>query len=109
MELFIFIRVVVGELFSKWTHVEGCVPQGSVLAPLLFILYVNELPSALNCNVKIFADDSKMYQTVRHSGEALFLQANLGAAARWGDEWQLSFNAAKCKALHTVRYTHRQD
>ena len=80
-----------------------------MLAPLLFILYVNDLPCVLNCNIKIFADDSKLYQTVRHSGEALSLQANLDADGLWGDKWQLKFIAAKCKALHIGRHAHRQD
>ena len=102
-------RVVVGESFSNWTPVESGVPQGSVLAPTLFILYMNDLPSALNCNIMIFADDSKLYQTVRHPEEALSLQANLDAAVRWADMWQLTFNAAKCKALHIGRHAPRQD
>ena len=76
------------------------VPQGSVLAPLLFILYVNDLPGALNCGIKIFAGDSKLYRSVQLPTDSLALQEDLDAAARWADEWQLTFNAAKCKVLH---------
>ena len=93
-------RVIVGRSRSGWTPVPSGVPQGSVLAPLLFILYVNDLPSALNCGIKIFADDSKLYKSVILPADPIALQKDLDAAARWAEEWQLTFNAAKCKVLH---------
>ena len=93
-------RVIVGDKLSGWTPVPSGVPQGSVLAPLLFILYINDLPSILNCGIKIFADDSKLYRSVCHQGDALALQKDLDTTTRWADEWQLSFNATKCKVLH---------
>ena len=96
-------RVTVGGSRSGWAPVPSGVPQGSVLAPLLFILYVNDLPGALNSSAKIFADDTKLYRAVSHPSDALILQADLDAAVRWADEWQLTFNATKCKALHIGR------
>ena len=102
-------RVIVGNSCSDWIPVPSGVPQGSVLAPTLFLLYVNDLPSVLNCGIKIFADDSKLYRAVRHPGDALSLQADLDAAARWSDEWQLTFNVGKCKVLHMGRQVLQQD
>ena len=56
-------RVRVGGAYSKWRHVFSRVPQGSVLGPVLFILYINDLPHCLkNCACKIFADDTKVYR-----------------------------------------------
>ena len=57
-------RVIVGDSCSGWIPVPSGVPQGSVLAPTLFLLYVNDLPTVLNCGIKIFADDSKLYRAV---------------------------------------------
>ena len=56
-------RVRVGGAYSKWRHVFSGVPQGSVFGPILFILYINDLPHCLkNCACKIFADDTKVYR-----------------------------------------------
>ena len=76
------------------------VPQGSVLAPLLFVLYVNDLPSSLHCGIKIFAHNSKLYQPVCAEPDSRALQKGLNAALSWAEKWQLSFNPAKCKVLH---------
>lgn len=96
-------RVIVGSSRSGWAPVPSGVPQGSVLAPLLFLLYVNDLPDTLNCGIKIFADDSKLYRSLPFPSDPLTLQEDLDAAVRWADEWQLTFNAAKCKVLHIGR------
>ena len=88
-------RVIVSGSRSGWAPVPSGVPQGSVLAPLLFILYVNDLPSDMNSAVKIFADDSKLYRAVPNPSDTLALQADLDAAVRWADEWQLTFNSSK--------------
>ena len=93
-------RVIVGDRLSGWMPVPSGVPQGSVLAPLLFLMYINDLPSVLKGGVKIFADDSKIYRPVRHPQDAAALQEDLDAAVHWAEEWQLNFNAAKCKVLH---------
>ena len=84
------------------------VPQGSVLAALLFILYVNDLPEAVECSIKIFADDCKLYLPVSLPSGPLVLQRALDSAVCWADEWQLSFNTAKSKVLHIGRLLHHQ-
>ena len=96
-------RVIVGGCRSGWAPVPSGVPQGSVLAPLLFILYVNDVPDTLSCGIKVFADDSKLYRPVRHFTDPPALQEDLNAAVRWADKWQLTFNADKCKVLHIGR------
>jgi len=90
-------RVTVGNHSSSFRCVKSGVPQGSVLGPLLFILYVNDLPDAIHSNCKLFADDTKIYsasvnfQTIQNDVYSLF---------RWSDKWQLDFNKAKCKVMH---------
>ena len=99
-------RVIVGGHRSEWTPVPSGVPQGSVLASLMFILYINDLPETLCCDVKIFADDSKLYRSVPLPADTLALQQDMDAALRWADKWQLTFNAAKCKVLHIGHQKH---
>ena len=96
-------RVIVGGRHSGWGPLTSGVPQGLVMAPLLFLLYVNDLPDVLNSGIKIFADDSKLYRSVGVPADSLALQGDLDAASSWADEWQLTFNANKCKVLHIGR------
>ena len=93
-------RVIVNGSISGWVDVTSGVPQGSVLGSLLFVLYVNDLPAAVQCNIKLFADDTKLYRSVRLASDAELLQRDLVAAVAWSDEWLLPFNEAKCSSLH---------
>jgi ribonuclease P/MRP protein subunit RPP40 len=95
-------RVRVGNSFSEWKRVRSGVPQGSVLGPLLFILYINDMPEVLQSScVKMYADDAKLYN-VRYKNEstARGLQRDLTSFELWCEEWQLYVNARKCKCLH---------
>lgn len=53
-------RVVINGTASKWVHIRSGVPQGSILGPLLFTLHVNNIPDIIKCNIKLFADDTKI-------------------------------------------------
>ena len=93
-------QVVVEGSHSPWTEVASGVPQGSVLGPLLFLIYVNDLPDVVHCDMKLFADDAKLYSSVTSDGESALLQADLGALASWSATWLMPFNQDKCKVLH---------
>ena len=93
-------QVIIRGSSSPWSPVTSGVPQGSVLGPTLFILFINDLPEVLSSSVKMFADDTKIFYPVAHEEGRVRLQDDLDAALAWSDAWQLPFNEAKCKVLH---------
>jgi hypothetical protein len=93
-------RVVVRGDCSEWGDVASGVPQGSVIGPLLFLLYVNELPNIVICGMKMFADDTKLYRTIREENDTVTLQGDLDKLSEWSRDWLLKFNAGKCKTMH---------
>ena len=93
-------QVVLDGHQSEWADVASGVPQGSVLGPLLFLIYVNDLPENVHCDVKLFADDTKMYSCVSSAIEASLLQSDLDVVASWSAKWLMPFNQSKCKVLH---------
>ena len=92
-------RVAVDGVHSKWCSVISGVPQGSVLGALLFIIYINDLSENINCSIKQYADDTKLYTTVKDNNDVLQFQHDLDAVAEWSNVWQLSFNFSKCKHM----------
>ena len=96
-------RVVIQGSKSGWAPVTSGVPQGSVLGPILFLLFVNDLPDAVQSHVQLFADDTKLYRSIVVPDDSLLLQRDLDALVHWSDTWQLPFNEAKCKFLHFGR------
>ena len=93
-------QVVIRGCSSPWAPVTSGVPQGSVLGPTLFVIFINDLPDTVHSSIKIFADDTKIFNTVSSSMGSDQIQRDLDAASAWSDLWQLSFNEAKCKVLH---------
>lgn len=93
-------RVGVHGSFSRWREVLSGVPQGSVLGPLLFLIFVNDLPEWIKCSLKMFADDTKIWARIRSKQDSCVLQADLDNLMRWSDEWMMKFNCEKCKVMH---------
>ena len=84
------------EWVSLWLiEVLSGVPQGSVLGPLLFLLYVNDLPNWVKANIKIFADDTKLWGPICSVEDSDVLQEDLRRLKVWSDEWLLHFNPEK--------------
>lgn len=93
-------RVIINGEASGWRHVTSGIPQGSVLGPVLFICYVNDMPEVVSGLIKIFADDTKIYSVVKDDGSYENLQKDLLSLQQWAYKWQMRFNAGKCKCLH---------
>ena len=85
---------------SSWEMVKSWVPQGSVLGPLLFLIYINDLDKGLKCKVSKFADDAKVVTSVRNNDGCIKLQGDLDRLLGWAERWQMNFNCKKCKVLH---------
>ena len=87
--------VVLNGSKSSWQDVKSGVPQGSILRPLLFLIYVNDLPRSISSQVFLFADDTKLIRSISTSADHVQLQTDLDNLAKWCDAWQLNFNATK--------------
>ena len=94
-------RVVVDGEVSNWKSVLSGVPQGSVLGPILFLIYINDLDNSITSNVLKFADDTKLFRKVNTDGDKQHLQNDLDRLVKWSEKWQMLFNFGKCKCLHT--------
>jgi hypothetical protein len=98
-------RVLINGSLSEWLPVTSGVPQGSILGPLLFLLYINDLPNILSENTlcAIFADDTKIYRNITSHQDHLILQRDINNAQKWSEDWGLKFNQNKCTAISLKR------
>lgn len=96
-------QVVVNGAISNPVKVSSGIPQGSVIGPELFLLFINDLPDTLASqknSVKLFADDTKLFAEVTNSHDHEALQDDLLRINNWAVLWQLPFNEGKCKVVH---------
>ena len=73
--------------------------QGSVLGPLLFICYINDPPTCVSSDIRLFADDCLLYRTIHFQHDAVILQEDLNMLQQWEAKWLMSFNPDKCEVL----------
>ena len=85
----------------NWKSVLSGVLQRSVLRPLLFSLYINDLDDNITSNVLKFADDTNVFRKVNTDGNKQHLQNNLDRLVKWSEKWQMLFNFEKGKCLYT--------
>jgi hypothetical protein len=99
-----FQSVRIGTAQSSPRQVISGVPQGSVLGPFLFLLYINDLPDAINddVNVKLFADDLKAFDVCISPDDNDKMQSTLNSLIEWGNRWQLKLSTSKCGSLLIV-------
>ena len=99
-------RVCVGDSKSEWKDITSGVPQGSVLGPTLFVIYINDLPDVVESVCKIFADDTKLYREIYTPADQLILQEDLLSLCKWSEDWLLEFSIPKCKILQYGHVKH---
>ncbi|KAF2355957.1 Reverse transcriptase domain [Trinorchestia longiramus] len=93
-------RVVIHDETSDPALVTSGVPHGSVLSPLLFIIYINDLDVGIISKINKFADDTKLCHRAFTERDRETIQSNLNCLLQWTETWQMSFNIEKCSVMH---------
>ena len=96
-------QVVIDSEFSVVAPVTSGVPQGSVLGPILFLSFINDMPECVSSKCRLFADDSIIYREVRTDRDCTQLQDDLDSLERWEKTWGMCFNPSKCNIIHVSR------
>ena len=93
-------RVTVDGDISNWKSVLSGVPQGSVISPIRFLIYINDLEDDIFSKVLKFADDAKVFRKVINDTDKQSLQDDLDKLVKWSEKWQMLVNLEKCKCIH---------
>ena len=97
-ELYSLLENYLSGRTSSWRLVLAGVPQGSIMGPLLFLIYTNDLPSELQSNVKLFADDTSLFTVVKDKNESVnILNNDLQSISTWAYNWKMLFNPDSSK------------
>ena len=91
--------VKINEASSKPCVVTSGVPQGSVLGPLLFVSYINDLPNKIKSEIYMFADDTKIFSVQKNRENNTQLQRDVDELQNWSNDWKLKFHPDKCKHM----------
>ena len=94
--------VLNGESLDELPVLSG-VPQESVLGPVLFLLYINDLPENVQSQVHLFAGDTAVYLTMQGPYDSERLQSDLNVLWGWEKKWDMEFKPSKCRVLHITR------
>jgi len=96
-------RVVLDGIMSSEVEVASGVPQGSVIGPILFLAYINDLPQGITSDIRLFADDTVICREIRSDSDAEALQQDLHQLEAWSRRWLLMFHPNKCQVLRVTR------
>ena len=99
-----FQKVVLDGQASDPVPVLSGVPQGSVLGPVLFLIFMNDLPDNIRSSVRLFADDCVLYMNIKTITDCQILQDDLNSLGQWETDWQMKFNVAKCHSMRVTRH-----
>ena len=101
-------QVVLDGQASDPVPVLSSVPQGSVLGPVLFLIFINDLLDNIRSSVRLFADDCVLYRNIHSLQDCLALQEDLTSLGQWEADWQMKFNVAKCHSMRVTRHQHHK-
>ena len=93
-------RVIINGNCSDWVKVTSGVPQDSILGPLLFTLFINDIDDGIKNSILKFADDTKMWGSVNSNDEIKDMHEDLQRLSIWSEENEMPFNVSKCKVIH---------
>ena len=97
-------RVVVDGEKSEEVDVKSGVPQGTVLGPILFLLFINDMPEhPRHSKIRLFADDCVIYRKIATEDDCDLLQEDLKSLEKWEETWKMEFNPSKCFSLNVTR------
>ena len=103
-----FQRVLLNGKSSLWKPILAGVPQGSILGPLLFLVYINDLPNGLKSNAKLFADDTSLFTIVKDRNvNANILNNDLQLISQWAYKWKMLFNPDPKKPAQEVLFSRK--
>ena len=101
-------RVILNGQYSSWAKVEAGVPQGSILGPLLFLIYINDLSDNLASNPKLFADDTSLFSVVKNvDASNIDLNNDLKKIGEWAFQWKMSFNPDPTKQAQELIFSRK--
>ena len=93
------MRTVVKDEQSEWREVKTGVPQGSVLAPIMFLIYINDMTEGVSSYISLFADDVKLLRKIGNHKGCEELQNDINKIYEWSNTWEMQYNAKKCHVL----------
>ena len=103
-------RVVLNGQTFNWENIHAGVPQGSILRPLLFLIYINDLTENLSSNPKFFADDTYLFSVVHDLNiSAIEINDNLKKIEAWAHQWKISFNPDPLKQAQEVIFSQKRN
>ena len=106
-------QVVLDGCFSDTLPVTSGIPQGTVLGPLLFLCFVNNIPQHVSNKIRLYADDILLYKVIDNEDDCIDLQKDLDGLQQWENTWQMHFNPPKCQLIrfsnkhNIIRYNYK--
>ena len=96
-------QVTVNGESSEHKNLTSGNPQGSVLGPLLFVIFINDLPEQVKSEIFLFADDTKIFRQISGPDDHSILQEDINNMLDWANKWQLEFHPDKCVSMFINR------